>query len=165
MSYHYCMDKRKNKAKKLRRRQLDQLYEKLQPMAENSNLAGGWIRSIREALGISPSQFGRMLGISRQAYQKLEASEDKQTISLEKLSRLAEAVNCRVVYAIVPNSPYNSLDAILKDRAHKEARKLVGRVSRTMALEDQAVSKKELEQQIQEIADDLIGNLDKRLWD
>lgn len=159
------MDKRKIRTKKLRRRQLDALYAKLQPLTESSIPDSGWVRSIREALGISPSQFAKLLGISRQAFQKLEAGEEKQTIALETLRRVAEAVNCRVVYAVVPSPPYNSLEAILQERALTEATKLVGKVSWTMALEDQAIAKKEREQQIGEIAEELIGNLDRRLWE
>lgn len=158
------MDKRKNQGKKLRRRQLDSLYSQLTPLTNKSIPEGGWIRDIREALGLSPTQFAKLLGISRQAFQKLEASEEKQTIELVTLRRLAEAVNCRVVYAVVPNRP-DGLEGILQERALKAATKFVHKVSRTMALEDQSIAKTERERQIREIADELIGNLDKRLWD
>lgn len=153
-----------NKGKKLRRRQLDTLYSQLAPLTNRSIFSQGWIRDIREALGLSPTQFARLLGISRQAFQKLEASEEKQTIELATLRRLAEAVNCRVVYAVIPNQP-GGLEGILQERALKAATKLVNKVSRTMALEDQAIAKKERDQQIREVADELIRNLDKRLWE
>ena len=153
-----------NKGKKLRRRQLDTLYSQLAPLTNRSIPSQGWIRDIREALGLSPTQFARLLGISRQAFQKLEASEEKQTIELATLRRLAEAVNCRVVYAVIPNQP-GGLEGILQERALKAATKLVNKVSRTMALEDQAIAKKERDQQIREVADELIRNLDKRLWE
>lgn len=160
------MDKRKNKGKKLRRRQMDALYAKLQPLAEASNVSGGgWLRDIREALGISSVQFAKRLGISKQAYLKLEASEEKRTIELATLSRVADAIGFCVVYAIVPAGVHSSLESILRDRATKVATKFVNKVSRTMALEDQSIAKEEREQQIAELADELIADLDKRLWD
>jgi predicted DNA-binding mobile mystery protein A len=158
------MDKRKNQGKKLRRRQLDSLYSQLKPLTIKSIPSSGWIRDIREALGLSPTQFAKLLGVSRQAFQKLEASEEKQTIELATLRRLAEAVDCRVVYAVIPNQP-NGLEGILQERALKFATKFVNKVSRTMALEDQSIAKKEREQQIRDMADELVGNLDKRLWE
>ena len=159
------MDKRKNKTKKLRRRQLDSLFGKLRPLTEVAIPSHGWIRDIREALGISPTQFATRLGISRQAFQKLEASEGKQTIELNTLRRIAKAIDCCVVYAILPNSSQGTLESLVQKRALKIATDLVGKVSRTMGLEDQAIAKKERDQQIHEFADELIANLDKRLWD
>jgi predicted DNA-binding mobile mystery protein A len=158
------MDERKKKGKKLRRRQLDSLYSQLKPLTNKSLPNSGWIRDIREALGLSPTQFAKLLGISRQAFQKLEASEEKQTIELATLRRLAEAVNCRLVYAVIPNQP-GGLEGILQERALKAATKFVNKVSRTMALEDQSIAKKERELQIWEMADELVANLDKRLWE
>ncbi len=162
--YDCVMDIRKNKGKKLRRRQLESLYSQLKPLTSKSFPSSGWIRDIREALGLSSTQFAKLLGISRQAFQKLEASEEKQTIELATLRRLAEAVNCRVVYAVIPNHP-DGLEGVLLERALKAATKFVNKVSRTMALEDQSIAKKEREQQIRELANDLLGNLDKRLWE
>jgi predicted DNA-binding mobile mystery protein A len=158
------MDKRKNKGKKLRRRQLDSMYARLEPLAKVTVPSGGWIKDIREALGLSPTQFAKLLGIRRQVFQRLETSEEKQTIELATLRRLAEAVGCRVIYAVVPNQP-DGLEGILQERALKVATKVVNKVSRTMALEDQSIAKKEHEQQIREMADELVGNLDKRLWE
>lgn len=141
IGYANVMDKRKNQGKKLRRRQLDSWYAQLKPLTSKSVPNSGWIRDIREALGLSPTQFAKLLGISRQAFQKLEASEEKQTIELATLRRLAEAVNCRVVYAVIPNQP-DGLEGILQERAIKAATKFVNKVSRTMGLEDQSIAKK-----------------------
>jgi predicted DNA-binding mobile mystery protein A len=162
--YYLDMDKRKNKVKKLRRRQLDNLYSQLKPLMNLPLPNGGWIRDIREALGLSPTQFAKLLGIRRQVFQKLEASEEKQTIALATLRRMAEAIDCRVVYAVIPNQS-GGLEAILQERALKTATKIVNTVSRTMALEDQSIAKVERERQIRELAEELVGDLDKRLWD
>jgi predicted DNA-binding mobile mystery protein A len=159
------MDKQKNKGKKLRRRQLDALYAKLRPLTEASNVSGCWLRDIRDALGISSVQLAKRLGISKQAYLKLEANEEKRTIALGTLGRVAEAVGFRVVYAIVPSDSHSSLEAMLRERAVKVATHIVNKVSRTMALEDQSIAKKEREQQIADLADELVAELDKRLWD
>jgi predicted DNA-binding mobile mystery protein A len=114
---------------------------------------------------MSAVQMARMLGITPPTLKKLETSEAKQTIELRTLQRLATAMNCRLVYAIVPELEYGSLEAILKRRAREVAAKIVAHVSHTMSLEDQAVTDEERDQQIEDTAADLIRTLDKRLWD
>ncbi len=159
------MDKRRCASKKLRRRQLDALYSQLQPIVDASGSSASWLRDIREALGISSLQFARLLGISRQAYSKLEASEQKQTIEMASLNRVAAAIGFRVVYAIVPAAKHLSIESLLRERAVKVASKSVGRVAHTMSLENQAIVPKEQELQIRDLADELIATLDKSLWE
>ena len=159
------MENGKQKIKKLRRGQLDELYKTLGGLSRNELPSGAWIRDVRGALGMSATQMARILEITPPTLKKLEASESKQTIELKTLQRLASALNCRLVYAIVPEAEFGSLEAILKKRAWDVASKIVDHVSHTMALEDQAVSPAERQVQIQETADELIRTLDKRLWD
>jgi hypothetical protein len=81
---------------------------------------------------------------------------------LHILQRAAEALGCRLVYAIVPERP---LADILSERAEPVAEKQLVAVRHTMRLEGQAVpdkqAKKELRQQF------IQGLLQKpaRLWD
>lgn len=156
----------KVKFQKLRRRQLDTCFKSILPIvAELSSCSGTWIKEIRNALGISQTQFAKLLGISRPAFIQLEANEEKQTIELQTLRRIANAINCQLVYSLVPDPRYRGLDAILKERAKIMAKKIINDVAKTMALEDQSVKKQELDYQIQELADELVMNLDKRIWD
>ena len=71
---------------------------------------GGWIRAIREALGMTQVQLAARLGVSRQSVQDLEKAEANRRITLDSLDRLAHAMGCRVVYGIVPKD--GSLDDV-----------------------------------------------------
>lgn len=98
--------------------------------------ARGWVRAIREALDMSSADLGARLGISRQAVSQLERSEVEGAIQLETLRRMAEAMDCTLVYAIVPNG---SLEEIVNRRAHAVASVTADSVAHTMSLEDQGV--------------------------
>lgn len=64
----------------------------------------GWLREIRDALGISQSQLGVRAGISRATVQQMERAEARRRITLASLDRLSQAMGCQVAFAIVPKS-------------------------------------------------------------
>jgi len=76
----------------------------------------GWARSIREALGMTKSQLARRMSISLSTVAELERSEARGTITLRSLDRLAKGLDCRVIYALVPNNS-ESLEHLVQDRA------------------------------------------------
>ncbi|MCF4120547.1 mobile mystery protein A [Antribacter sp. KLBMP9083] len=98
--------------------------------------AGGWVRAIRSALGMSTTDLARRLGVTPVAVRKLEASERAGTARLDTLARAADAMGCDLVYAFVPRA---SLEEIVRDQAEKVAAEQLRRVETTMALEDQRV--------------------------
>ena len=153
----------KQKIVKLRRKQLDQLYDALAPVVKQLP-SGAWIKDVRMALGMSAAQMARCLGISKPTLTRMEHSEASQSIELKTLQRIAAVMNCKVVYAIVPEPGFGSLEDILHDRARQVATKLVNQVSHTMALEDQAIAATERASQIDELVAELTNKLDKRLW-
>jgi predicted DNA-binding mobile mystery protein A len=122
--------------------------------------AGGWIRAVRQALGMSTDQLGERLGTTRQAVLSLESSELHDGIRLSSLRRAAEAMDCRLVYAFVPHI---SLEQSVQQQAMRVAAAESGRVDQTMLLEDQRLDEEEARQQLQERAADLVGH--RRLWD
>ncbi len=96
----------------------------------------GWIRAIREALGMSSTDLASRLGTTRQAVAQMEKSEIGGSIRLETLRRAAEALDSTLVYALVPNRP---LEETVDRRAHDVAAAEVARVRQTMLLENQLV--------------------------
>lgn len=96
----------------------------------------GWIRALRDALGMTAEQLGERMGITQPSVQRLELSEAEGTIQLNTLRRAAEALGCEVVYALVPRE---TLRATYEEAAKVVARRELGRVSHSMALENQAV--------------------------
>jgi predicted DNA-binding mobile mystery protein A len=121
--------------------------------------ARGWIKAIREGLGMSTQQLARRLNISQPSVTALEQSEAKGSIELASLRRVAEALDCKLVYALVPNRP---LDAMVRDRARAFLRRRREPIEHSMALEDQKVSVRDLEARL----DEIIRETNPRLfWD
>lgn len=111
----------------------------------------GWIRSIRQALGMTAADLGRRMGIAQASVSGMEASEINGSIQLDTLQRAAAAMNCTVVYALVPNPP--SLQSIVEEQAKRAALKHLAPIEHTMLLENQAIGdaarKEVLERHIQ----------------
>jgi predicted DNA-binding mobile mystery protein A len=97
----------------------------------------GWVRAVRETLGMSAAALARRLGMSHAGVRKLEASEASDAITLASLRKLAQALDCEVQYALVPRT---SLSQQLQDQAQAVARTQLLPIAHSMALEDQAVN-------------------------
>jgi predicted DNA-binding mobile mystery protein A len=99
----------------------------------------GWIKAIREALGMTTAQLAQRAGVRQPSIIALERSEEKGSIELATLRRAAEALDCKLIYALVPNKP---LDAMVRERARAFVRKRLRPVEHSMLLEDQKISKR-----------------------
>ena len=130
------------------RSQLDERFKELGPAKRYAPPVRGWIKAIREALGMSTAQLAKRLGIKQPSLVALEQSEAKGTIELATLRRVAEALDCTLVYALVPNKP---LETMLRDRARAFARRRRAPVEHSMLLEDQKVTAKDAEARLDEI--------------
>ncbi len=88
----------------LARLRLDESGASLRALPSRSRIVpnGGWVGAIREALGMSVQDFAHRLGITRASAAKLEASEKRGTVQLDTLQRAAAALDCELVYALVP---------------------------------------------------------------
>lgn len=147
----------------LKRRQVDRKLIYLQSLHKVKPPTGGWLRAIRESLGMTSSQAGNRAGVSQQNWTKAENSESRGSISLSTLGRMSEALECRLVYAIVPND--GSLEDLLMHRARAVAAKVMARTHATMKLEDQEVSEPERAQQTEELAKQIANELKSSLWE
>lgn len=122
----------------------------------------GWLRAIRDALGLTTKQFARRLGVSQPRVVALEQGEVDETVTLASLRRAAEAMDCQLVYAMVPNRP---LVDMLRERAEVKADEQIARMNHTMRLENQALTAGDQRRQREILIDQLLrGNL-SRLWD
>jgi predicted DNA-binding mobile mystery protein A len=99
----------------------------------------GWIRTIREALGISAGELGRVLGVSRQLPLQFEKAEADDSITLKSLRNVANALGCDLVYALVPRAA--SMEELVENRAGVQARKDVKRVERSIGSESQTMAR------------------------
>src|SRR5436189_523331 len=86
-------------------RHLDSRFTAMRPLLKSQRPPKGWLRAIRDALGMTTKQFGRRLGVSQPRIVELEQSEVSGSVTLHTLQRAAEALGCRLVYAVVPEKP------------------------------------------------------------
>ena len=142
----------------LRRRQLDRGLADLSLPPKPSK---GWIVEVRNILGMSAAQLGHRLGIRQSTVAKLEQSERDGTITLNSLGRLAGSMNCRLVYAIVPETTYSQ---ILDSQAKLRAEKVIGIVQASMALEGQSNTADVLESEVEVLSCELVRTLSREIW-
>ena len=124
--------------------------------------AAGWLRVVRRALGMSAAQLADRLSISRQSLAALERREQEGTVTLEALSKAAAALDCDLVYALVPRS---RLSKTVEHQARLRAAEEIQNTAHTMRLEAQGVSAEETERLIQERALQLLSTSPRRVWD
>ena len=149
----------KSEIRQTARQKLDERLALLKPENRLAPPPKGWIRAIREAIGMTGPQFAARLSITPQSVSDLEKSEATGSMQLKTLSRAAEALDCTLVYALVPKT---SLDESVNARARRIAMKDLKRVAHTMKLEDQAVDDAGLEARIEAYIRNRIK--DRELW-
>lgn len=144
------------------RRQLDR---KLAPLRAAEGLARpprGWVRAIRDALGMTTRQLGDRLGVGPSTITALEQSELRDAVSLATLRAAAEAMGCRLVYAMVPDP---GLEDTVYQRAMRLADAQLARSSHTMVLENQGLAAEDLAAERTRLVEDLLRGDPRRLWD
>jgi predicted DNA-binding mobile mystery protein A len=142
--------------------QLDERLNALRPLSNATRPSRGWIRAVREALGMTTAQLAKRMDVRQPRIVELEKAEASGNITMRSLERAAEALGCQVVYALIPREP---LTTTLEERALQVAERQLSSVEQTMRLEaqdvdDQAQRKRTLER----LADDLLRR-PARLWD
>jgi predicted DNA-binding mobile mystery protein A len=143
-------------------RHLDKRFATLRPLAQSPRPPKGWLRAIRDALGMTTAQFGRRLGVSQPRIVELEQSEVSGGVTLNTLQRAAEALGCRLVYALVPDRP---LAETVRDQAELVAARRLANVDQTMRLEDQAVQGKAATKELRRRLIEELLRRPARLWD
>jgi predicted DNA-binding mobile mystery protein A len=147
----------------LRSLPVQQLDKALAPWRSlvRSRPTGGWLRAIRQALGMTTRQLAKSVGVTQAAVSETERTEARGDVTLATLQRYAAALDCEVVYALVPKRP---LEDMIEERADRIARDQVGRVRHSMALEDQSTNKKHLEREVADMRQRLLEGKRSRLW-
>jgi len=147
--------------KKLIREQLDASLQRLSPLLDIAVPPKGWIRAIRDALGMTAKQLASRLGVAQQAVARIEKDEFSGSVTIKTMRRIAECLDCVFVYGFVPRK---SLAETVACQAKKVAGHHLSQASQTMSLENQALSKKENEQALSDMVDELIRTPPSNLW-
>jgi predicted DNA-binding mobile mystery protein A len=144
------------------RKQLDKRLNILRNVDVLARPPRGWIKAIREALGMTTAQLGKRLGVSQPRVPGIEKGEVSGSITLESLERAARALDCRLVYALVPRQP---LETLVEDRARELAKKRLRATSHSMALEDQRVDEADEQEHLERLVQKLIAQPGSALWE
>jgi predicted DNA-binding mobile mystery protein A len=146
---------------KLIREQLDASLQRLSPLLDVMAPPKGWIRAIRDALGMTAKQLADRLDVAQQAVARIEKEELAGSVTIKTMRRIAERLDCVFVYGVVPRT---SLEETVSRQAKKVATRRLAQASQTMSLENQALSRRENEQALSDLADELIRTLPSDLW-
>ncbi len=142
--------------------QLDRRFKGLAPLVREARPSHGWIRAIRQAVGMTTVQFAKRMGVPQPRVVEMERGEAAGRITVQSLERAAEALGCRLVYALVPIQP---LTKTIEKRAAEVADRQLEFVEQTMRLEAQGVDDKTSRQNAHlRLVQELLRR-PARLWD
>ncbi|KKJ02777.1 mobile mystery protein A [Burkholderia gladioli] len=145
----------------LRLEQVQRTVEAYAELAKRRAPPTGWLKLIREALGLTGRQQASRLGISAPTLHKSEKAEADERITLGQLRKLAEGLDCDLVYALVPRKP---LTQMVDDQARAIAMQEVNGVAHTMSLEDQRPGAERLRKQVEQRKAELLRGRWSELW-
>ena len=119
--------------------------------------SSGWIKTVREAIGMTVSQLAARLGVTQPRITKMESNEDN--LKLSTMKKAAEAMNCEFVYYFKPRTTFQNL---VDEQAQKKAAEVLKTVNVNMALENQEIAE---DKAVKDFASDLINTKIKQIWD
>ncbi|WP_119422524.1 mobile mystery protein A [Desertibaculum subflavum] len=143
-------------------RSLDTRLLPLRPAEQWAPPPRGWIRAIRDALGMTTAQLARRLRVSQPRIVALEKAEAQGAASLDTLAKAARALDCTLVYALVPNRP---LQQMVHARAEAVAAAHLRAARHSMLLEDQSTDEATERAQYEAVIEELLRGRPARLWD
>jgi len=97
----------------------------------------GWIKYTRSVLGMTLKELANRAGLALPTIAQAERREVEGKITIETLRRLADAMECELVYAFVPK---DDIAELLRKKAMEKARRTILKADTHMSLEDQKVT-------------------------
>lgn len=144
------------------RRQLDKRLNGLRGDSRFVRPPKGWLKAVREALGMTTYQFAKRLGLSQPRAVAIEQAELRGAITLDSLEKAARALDCTLVYTLVPGKP---LEEFIRERATLQAKKQIKTTAHSMTLEAQGVDSDDEKEQRERLIQKLIEKAGSKLWE
>ena len=148
--------------KKVIREQLDQRLQTVKKFAGLTVPPQGWIKAIREALGLSAAQLGKRVGIDQSRISRLENAEKRGDLKLSSLQKIAKGLNMKFVYGFVPE---DTLEVMVRDQARRFALKRLETLDHTMRLEAQGLSPEGKQKALDDMIEKTLIDNPKDFWD
>jgi predicted DNA-binding mobile mystery protein A len=152
----------KSTKKKLAREQLDETMKLFKPLKTVSVPKKGWIRAVRDTLGMTGRQLAKRMDVNQQRIARIEQDEKLGKVTLNTMCNAAQAMDCVFVYCVVP---INSLEQTVRNQAKSVAKKRMNRSNQMMRLEKQELNEKEKGKALESLIDDITNEMPKSLWD
>lgn len=152
----------KAKHKTLARRQLDETLKLFGPLKTVIPPRKGWIRAIRDAIGMTGGQLAQRLNVNKQRVSRIEQDEKLGKVTLKTLRSVAEAMDCIFVCGFAPR---DSLEQTVRNQAKSVAKKRMARSNQMMRLEKQELSEEEKGKALKTLIGEIISTMPKSLWD
>lgn len=141
------------------RRRLDARSALMRQVVDQPRPHRGWIRAIRDALGMSSAELAARMNVTQQNVSELEQREVRGTVTLDTLRRAADALDCDIVYALVPRT---SLEEAVRAQASRKATQLLQPVAHHSRIENQSLDGDVATEQLDELAARFIDR--RGLW-
>ncbi len=148
--------------KKVIREQVDKRLTSLKDFAYSGIPQQGWIKTIREALGLSAHQLGKKAGFDQSRISRLETAEKDGNLKLSSLQKIAKGLNMKFVYGFLPE---DSLEVMVRTQAKRIALKRLKTLNDTMRLEKQELSQEEQKKALDDMIEKILFDQPKDFWD
>lgn len=147
--------------KKLIREQLDSKLSTLKGFTAQGLKSIGWIKTIREALGMTSTNLASRVGVNQSRIIHMEKAESDGNIKISTMEKIADALDMDFVYGFVPRT---SLNEMVRQQAKKIALHKMERLDNTMRLELQELSSEEKERALKDMIDRILIDGPKDFW-
>jgi predicted DNA-binding mobile mystery protein A len=121
----------------------------------------GWLKTVRKALGMSGTQLAKRLNVTKGRVSQAESAELSGSATLKSMQSMAQAMNCRFVYAVIPEK---EIEKIIKDQATLKAKEQIKAASTQMALEAQSLRNVQLTFEVDRLSSEIIEKMPSDLW-
>lgn len=149
--------------KSLLMQQMESKMKELNALQNTAMPPTGWVKAVRNTLGVSLLQLGNKLKITKQSARSIELREKEKTITLKSLEEAANALDMKLVYGFVPKD--GSLVNLIDRKANILAKTIVRRVAENMVLDAKNNSNERIQKAIVEKVQEIKNTMPKALWD
>jgi predicted DNA-binding mobile mystery protein A len=92
----------------------------------------------------------------------MEVAEQTGSLTIKNLARAAHALDCELVYALVPRHP---LQETVAERVKQKASRSIAAISHSMMLEDQAVADEITAVQLEQLIQKMTMSARSDIWE
>lgn len=138
-------------ASKTTRMLLDKRFKSIKNTLDITRPVHGWIKTIRNALGMTSAQLGKRLGITQARISAMEAGEIENSLTLKTIKETAAALNCRFVYFFIPEK---SLEETISEQGIQFMKNQTSSITNSENLDSSKIQ-----------ADDILLKYSNKIWD